>query len=466
VDESAVATFDRLAGLAPPENAPVLFETACVLGGSIAGLLAARVLADHARRVVVLERDALDAGDQPRPGIPQERHVHTLLPGGQDWLDRWLPGFTKEMESKGAVVAGSAHIVSYWDGVPVVRDRGDHSLLFATRTAVESVIRDRVLALPNVEVIRSAAIGLRYSGGRVSGVRYGSGAAANTLAADFVVDAMGRGTRMPDWLRHDGYEVPGLDRLPSRVNYVTARFDQVRRVADLPYVGVMARWRPPYPVDGLGGAAITPTEHGGWLMMLGAYDETRPSDTLEGLRAVSAKLPSPLFGEVSSGALVGDIATFRLADNRRRDFTGVRKFPAGLVSVGDAVASFNPVYGQGMSSAAFHASCLSEYLTANYDPGALAAPFFRAQRVVVDAAWMMSADADAARLRLPATKEATERRHAISQVMRGGAADTVLSRTVDHVIWMLKHPDTLTDPALAARAAEVNSRTAKLSRAG
>ena len=463
MDESAIATFDRLARLAPPENAPVLFETACVLGGSIAGLLAARVLADHARRVVVLERDSLDAGDQPRPGVPQGRQIHTLLPGGQEWLDRWLPGFSKEMESRGAVVAGPAQIRSYWDDVPVVRDGGDHSLLFATRPFIESVIRDKVLALPNVEVIRSPAIGLRYGGGGVSGVRYGSGAAANTLVADFVADAMGRGTRMPDWLRQDGYEVPQLDRVPSRINYVTARFDQVPRVADLPYVGVVARWKPPYPLDGLAGAATTPTEHGGWLMMLGAYDETRPADTLEGLRAVSAKLPSPLFGEVSRGALVGEIAAYRLADNRRRDFTGVRKFPAGLASVGDAVASFNPNYGQGMSSAAFHASCLSEYLNANYDAGTLAAAFFRAQRVVVDATWMISADADAARLGLPASKEVAERRQAIGQIMRGSVADTVLSRAVDDVTWMLKHPDTLTDPALVTRAAEVNSRMAELS---
>src|SRR5262249_36549848 len=161
------------------------------------------------------------------------------------------------------------------------------------------------LSLPNIEVMRSQATGLEYSGGSVSAVRCGSGAVTNVIPADFVVDAMGRASRLSDWLSRDSYQAPRIHRLPSRVNYVTARFKTAGRPDDLAVAGVATRWSPPYPIDGVALASVSAIEHGEWLVLLAAYDDARPGDTLAGLRSTCAKLPSPLFTEVSSGALVG-----------------------------------------------------------------------------------------------------------------------------------------------------------------
>src|SRR5260370_13896902 len=96
----AAGVLARFVGEAPHQSADILLDTACVLGGSIAGLLAARVLADHAHRVVVVERDPAGAGDGARPGVPQRQHVHVLLPGGLGWMERWLPRLTEEMQHR------------------------------------------------------------------------------------------------------------------------------------------------------------------------------------------------------------------------------------------------------------------------------------------------------------------------------------------------------------------------------
>src|SRR5712691_3492271 len=172
--ESAAVVFDRLVMAAPPQSADILLDTACVLGGSVAGLLAARALADHANRVVVVERDPAEAGDGARPGVPQAQHVHTLLPGGLGWMERWLPGLTKEMQHGGAALADSYHVASYLDGRPQVQT-GDHNLLFASRPFMEARIRERVLGLPGISVLQAQATGLEYRDGAVSGVRYSSG---------------------------------------------------------------------------------------------------------------------------------------------------------------------------------------------------------------------------------------------------------------------------------------------------
>lgn len=85
--------------------------------------------------------------------------------------------------------------------------------------------------------------------------------------------------------------------------------------------------------------------------MLTAFGEDRPGRTLAGLREICAKLPGA-FAQATRGDVTREVVTYHQEESRRRDFSGLSRFPARLVSVGDAVASFNPVHGQGMSSAA------------------------------------------------------------------------------------------------------------------
>jgi 2-polyprenyl-6-methoxyphenol hydroxylase-like FAD-dependent oxidoreductase len=133
VTESPIAVFDKLTRVDLPERTPVLFDTACVLGGSIAGLLAARVLADHARTVLIIERDQVNVEGRPRAGVPQDRQGHALLPGGLVQIERWLPGFTREAQDLGGVLVGPGQQVVYLDGHQQVRS-GDAQILMGQST--------------------------------------------------------------------------------------------------------------------------------------------------------------------------------------------------------------------------------------------------------------------------------------------------------------------------------------------
>jgi hypothetical protein len=135
------------------------------------------------------------------------------------------------------------------------------------------------------------------------------------------------------------------------------------------------------------------------------------------------------------------MVTYHQAESRRRHFTEVRRFPARLVRVGDAVASFNPIYGQGISSAALHASCLAAYLGGGPDLDTVAREFFRLQQVVVDAAWAVSAGGDAARLDAQNGTEVPEdvrqQRWATEQITAATLLDEDVTRAFNNVsyIW-------------------------------
>jgi 2-polyprenyl-6-methoxyphenol hydroxylase-like FAD-dependent oxidoreductase len=455
--ETASVVFERLVTSEPPAEAAVVLDSAFVLGGSVSGLLAARVLADHARRVVVIERDAVDVDAGSRAGVPQDQQVHTVLPGGLNWLERWLPTFIADVDRGGGVVVGPGRSLHYTDGHPEAPLDGSDRLLTGTRPFLESRIRASVLALPNVATVRAQVTGLEYAGGRVSGIRIASG---EVLAADFVVDALGRSSRLSDWLSEEGYDRPRLQRVHAGINYASMLFKRSpQRPADA-LTSALDICAPPYPVDGVAVAAVNAVEGMRWMVMLVGYDEARPGRTLVEFRKTSAQLPW-LFGEAVGGdPAIEDIRTYHQADSRRRDFVGLANFPAGLISVGDAVASFNPVYGQGMSSAALHAACLSQWLRSGPDLGAPATAFFDLQKVVVDAAWAISAGGDMARLDALSGAEVPEtvakQRWALGQLLLAARVDEVVAAALHKVTFMLAHPDTLADPALLARAVAAN----------
>lgn len=453
--------FDSLVKAKPPNRKKIVFDTACVLGGSIAGLLAARVLSDFARNVVIIERDELNGSASPRPGVPQGHQIHVLLPTGQRWLERWLPGFTNDAMGRGALISGNDTSVQAYDGHARASTIREYELLCATRPLIETCVRERVLALTNVSILRGSAIGLRYREGVVAAVDFLEGSAASELEADFVVDAMGRPSRVSHWLRCAGFEQPGLERLEFPVNYSTALFERTAASADFDVRCSVDAFSPGNAVDGVDAAALTLVEDDRWMVLLAKCGRDRPVNTLGEFRATCAKL-GPIFREVVSGRATDDVRTYRQADSRRRHFTGLRHFPARLVSVGDAVASFNPIYGQGMSSAALHASCLSVHLATAVEFDTAAIDFFRLQKVIVDAAWSMSTAGDRARLDAENGIEMPEnvrhQRWAHDQLIRASLVDGTIAELCNDVMYMLRHPSALADPAAVERAVAINGQ--------
>jgi 2-polyprenyl-6-methoxyphenol hydroxylase-like FAD-dependent oxidoreductase len=449
VSDSPVAVFRRLNRADPPGKAPVRLDRAFVLGGSLAGLLAARVLADHVSRVVII--------DGGRSGVPQSRQVHTLLPGGLAQLERWFPGLTSDARDEGAFLNGPGECAIYADQLRRVRTENS-VLLTSSRPFLEALVRRRTLALPNVAVVTGQVTGLGYDHGAVTTVRYQATGGEVAADTDFVVDAMGRASRLSDWLERDGWERPRLERMAVGVNYATASF---ARSAARPAIGAaIVRCTPRFLDPTLAFAAANAIENGRWMVLLAGYGEDRPGRTREDFLARCATLP-PVFAEAASGEQVGEIETFRHADSRRRHFARVRRLPARLVSVGDAVASFNPVFGQGMSSAALQMSCLAEYLSAGPDLAIPARRFFALQQIVVDAAWQISTSVDAARLASARQPRVGMRlwRWLRLQVLVAGMIDEELATRLTAVTNMTEHPRSLVRPGTALRAIAANRRS-------
>ena len=454
------SVFDSLVDAEPPTQQRFVFGTACVLGGSIAGLLAARVLSDFARHVVIIEREQLD-DRATRPGVPSGHQLHEVLAAGGWWMERWLPGFTDEALAKGAVKFSTASAGRTFDHCPMAPTHREYEIFSATRPLLESVIRTKVLARANVSVKCGPATGLRYRDGAVAGVEFTDGAGAGVVNVDFVVDAMGGSSRLSRWVADAGFDTPRLERLALPINYATATFERSRPSKDLGVASVLSIFSPTNTVDGVSIACVGTVEDDQSVVCLIGFGDDRPGRTLDDFRAKCAQL-HPVFKVVAAGEITRDIVTYRQMESRRRHFTDVGNFPARLVSVGDAVATFNPAYGQGMWSAALHASCLSAYLSDADEFDGAARDFFRLQQVVVDAAWEVSAQSDRVRLDFlngVKSAESTDyQQWAQDQITQAILADSTIAELYTDVQFMLRHPSALDEPAVLRRAVAVNSR--------
>jgi len=453
---SPAALFAALAAPSRTTSPSVVLGRAIVVGGSIAGLLAARALADHAESVLVVDTDGPDTGDRPRHGVPQGSQIHALLPGGLAQLERWFPGFTEEAVAAGAYLATAESRDIYVDGVLKVVG-STAAMLNGSRPFLEARIRERVLALPNVKTISARVTDLVFDGDAVTGVQCESEGTSAVEHADLVVDAMGRSSRLSEWLERSGWERPPLRRMTVDLNYATAF---LRREEGDPDRAIVLALNSPANSAESSGAMVCRVEDDLWMLMMAGYRDAKPGRTPEDAVRVARKVFPADLAAVADNEVVGEIRTYRHADSRRRDFHLVDRLPARLVAVGDAVASFNPVYGQGMSSATLHAACLAEWLGSAPDLSRPAKEFFALQKVVVDAAWDISTGAD---LALPHVDGPYPRaypvvRWAQNQISEASVHDAVIGRRFDNVTHMVDHPSALAKPGTLARAVAVNLR--------
>lgn len=457
---SPAAHFARFNNPNPPTDTQVVLDTAVVLGGSIAGLLAARVLSDHAATVIVIERDDPGEGAELRPGVPQGSQVHTLLPAGLIQLERWFPGFTERAVAAGAHPTPPSERRVYFEGIP--RTGGSQvMMLTGTRPFLEAQIRRHTLSLPNVKTTTARVTGLEFGAGdAVTGVRYESGGQEGVERADFVIDAMGRSSRLSEWLASAGWERPEVRRQRVDLNGATAL---LRGGDGDPDVGHVFALRVPGNPASVAGATLSQVEGGRWIVGMGGYVDSRPGHTAADFaRACKTEFP-PEFGQVADNEILGEIRFFRHSESLRREFHALSRLPARLAAIGDAVASTNPVYGQGIASAALQASCLSEYLRSGPDLSKPARKFFALQKVVVDAVW---ATANGADLAWPHVDGPYPRGYRVfrwinSQVRPASILDPEIARQVDEVTYMLKHPSALAAPATLIRSIKANRRAKK-----
>jgi 2-polyprenyl-6-methoxyphenol hydroxylase-like FAD-dependent oxidoreductase len=361
-------------------------QHAIVIGASMGGLLAARALSDAYAVVTVLERDALPRSDIPRKGVPQGRHAHGLLARGRAVIENFFPGWTEGIVACGGIrgdIAGDVNWIGH--GVTIKSAPSDLVGLLASRPVLEGNVRRRLMALPNVRVIESCAVRELIaddSKTTIRGVRARvSDGVEHVIAADLVVDASGRGSSSPAWLESFGFAKPEEERIEIGVGYTTRVYR--RRPADLNgklaevIAGSGPNWR--------NGTILYQAEDR-WIVSIGGYFGDHAPDDDQLFAAYAGSLPtSDIYDIVAHAEPLSDFVRYRYPANLRRRYERLTRFPKGYLVFGDALCSFNPVYGQGMTVAAQEAALLRECLEAG--DADLARRFFARAGTVIDTPW-------------------------------------------------------------------------------
>lgn len=424
-------------------------EHAVVIGASMAGLVAAAALASHYRRVTVLDRDALPEGPDNRRGVPQGKHAHGLQAGGVRALDELLPGIIDELVMAGAPT-GDLNLACSWmvGGGYLARGEAGVPGIGVTRPYLEHHVRARVLALPGVaihdgvEVLRPLTDGPR----RVTGVEIAptGGGDPERIEADLVLDASGKVSKLPQWLTALGYPAPAEEQVHCRMAYLSRRWqladpDSVDLVtvitpAETPHFGVMIA-----------------QEDGSHIVTLGGLLDSGPARDDQAYLDFAASLPNPAIAQALAGAIpVTELQPSHFPSSRRRRYDKLRSFPAGLLALGDSIAAFNPMYGQGMTVAALQAVALRDLLAR----GPLdARKFFARAHRIEDVAWKISTGGD---LRFDAVEG---RRTTSGKIMNryldkltlAARTDPVLSRQFLLVASFIEGPESFFKPSIVRR---------------
>ncbi|WP_437679250.1 FAD-dependent oxidoreductase [Sorangium sp. So ce131] len=371
---------------------------AVVLGSGIAGLVAARGLAEHFDRVTIVDRDHLPGSPEVRRCVPQGRHLHVLLGAGLDILGALFPGILEEMAAGGALLRDfGEHIAWHHHGVWKVQFASGIPLVQCSRALLEHHVRQRVRALPNVELLeQTTAAGLRLSadGARVAGVyveRPGGG--SGELPAELVADASGRGSRAPDWLEAAGYMRPPESKVTIDIAYTSRIYRPPERYRDSPLFCVIS----PRPPGQKRGGFMHSIEGDRWLVSLsGCFGDHPPLDEA-GFVEFARTLERPdIHAAIKEAEPLSAPATYRFSADRRRHFERMPRYLEGLVVLGDAACAFDPIYAQGMSVACLGASalarCLREQPTA--DLRGLARRFQRELASLTDLPWQLATAED------------------------------------------------------------------------
>lgn len=429
-------------------------EHAVVLGAGMGGLLAARVLTDAFDRVTVIERDQLPEAADNRRGVPQGRHVHALLPRGAEIIDELFPGILDDMVADGAPVLSDYTKFRFLpDGMHRLSPRMQAPPVYQpSRPFLEAAIRRRIRALPNVRILDGhdvVSLTTTATRGRVTGVRvqrHGEAGTEHSLSADLVVDAMGRGARTPAWLTELGYDAPAEDQIVVNIRYVS-RLLRLRPGA-VPETLIVHGPKPDSPY----GYGLFAYENDTWLLTVQEFGGDRHvPDYAWMLDRVAEKAPRHVSDALAVAEPLGDVTTHRFPANRRRRYERLSRFPDGLLVFGDALCSFNPIYGQGMSVAAMESLALRKALRRGSDR--LARRFFAEAAKAVDVAWQLAVGADLALPFIEGPRPLPVRliNAYIARVITAAEHDPVVGAQFMRVFAFLDKPPALMRPAIVAR---------------
>jgi 2-polyprenyl-6-methoxyphenol hydroxylase-like FAD-dependent oxidoreductase len=440
---------------------------AVVVGASMAGLLAARVLADHYAHVTVVERDHLPATVASRAGAPQARHTHILLLRGQRILERLFPGLQHDLTAAGAP---RLNLTNDWgifqSGGWAPRGPSEYEVFTCSRDLLEAAVRERLRRDQRIHFLeRHDAVGLLADPDRnhVVGIRLRARSdgqrdeSEKQVRAALVVDASGRESRAPQWLTDLGFMAPVETTINSFLAYASRWYRRPRATTIDWRAALVSGQVPVEPRSG----GVFPVEGDRWIVTLGGIGGVVPPTDEQGFLAFARALPVPSVAEaIEQAEPLTPIYGYRRTDNRLRHYEGLTRQPDGFVLIGDAVCAFNPVYGQGMTVAAMGAELLDRVLREHKlrrpdgDQEGFAAEFQRQLARVNHTPWLMATGAD---LGWPTTVGGRPSRsdrvvqRYITQVLRLVPRDPHTYRVFLEVTHLLRPPSALFDPRILRR---------------
>jgi len=443
-----------------------LGEHAVVLGASMGGLLAARVLADFFETVTVVERDVLPDGSAVRRGVPQGRHVHVLLARGAQILDELFPGFLSELVADGAPV---------WDDGELSKlhlSFGGHDILRSGRVAKEPTalaihmpsrpflewhVRRRLQAMPNVTILSGrevAGVTSTPDRRRVTGVRVvDRDGTEREWTADVVMDAMGRGAHTPALLERLGFGRPVEDHIVMHTNYVS----QLLRIPHGTLTEMLVDIGP--ASDRPAGMFLSGYENDTWMFTVFGMAGHQPPGDLAGMLSFAQEYcPDHLIAALRAAEPVSEVVHHHMPSSQWRRYDKMTELPDGLLVCGDAICSVNPVYGQGMTMAALEAAALRGCLR---DGGTdLPRRYFRASAKPIGVAWQMVASSDLAFPEVAGRRSRWMRiaTRLVDWAMAASESDLVVAVRFFRVNSLIDSPIRLLHPGFVYRVAVANLR--------
>ncbi|MEU9917699.1 FAD-dependent monooxygenase [Streptomyces sp. NPDC051001] len=433
---------------------------AVVIGSSIAGLTAARALANFMDRVTVIERDWLPRGPGRRRGVPQARHTHSLMTAAHQGLEELFPGIRQDLTRAGAVhVRIPEDMLLLGPSGWLPRFDTGLSMLSAGRDLLDAAIRDRLRADPKVTFLQEHEVVALQPGPQdtVTGVwARGRDRKApegwtprRLLSAEFVVDASGRGSRAPEWLVELGYEPPRETAADARTTYATTLYaPPVGHVADFKSLLLLAG--PGDPGHGM----LNPVEGGRWSVSIATGDGTPPPTDHEALLRAAGALRHPLLRDlIETATPLGPVYCRSRTDSRWRHYEKLRRWPDQFLVVGDAFAALDPAHGHGMTLAVQSALVLDHMLAAHGTAVGISYRLRRALAHRLAPAWQLSTrtlcPADPDQDPSPGLRARFGRRYA-SRIAAAASTDQHAANLLLHLHQTLAPPAALRPRALRA----------------
>ncbi|GHO91085.1 hypothetical protein KSF_011330 [Reticulibacter mediterranei] len=350
---------------------------AVVIGGGIAGLLAARVLLNYFDQVTLIERDHYPEEPVARSGIPQGTHVHILFMRGQQILEDFFPGIKDKLVKRGAIEADFSNDYLYrFQSGWLPRAPSQLQGYACTRLLLEWQIRQELQAYQRVQIIEGhEVVGLLSSNNRqaVTGVRLrerqperAGESQSRPLHADLVIDASGRFSHAPRWLEELGYQPPLETVVNAFLGYATRVYapptDHSRT-----WKGMLIQSNPP---ENLRTGFVWSVEGNRWqVLLVGAGKDYPPTQEADFLTFAKGLIDPLLYEVIRDAQPLSPIYSYRRTENRLRHFERLKRQPEKFIVLGDACCALNPIYGQGMTVAALGTVALDTWLGDKHSDG-------------------------------------------------------------------------------------------------